>query len=424
MFREKSLRENCFCVRDLPRQMPRQHYQLAPAMSGGLSRKAMSRHATFPPRRRKKILTIADHPPFFPALLPSAGWCTIESDPGVFTELISEFGVSGVQMEELYSLDAESMSGLGTVHGLVFLFKWQQSKDDRPVATDYQDYLFFAQQMISNACATQAILAILLNRPQVDLGEELTAFKAFTKEFPPELKGLAISNSDMLRTAHNSFTRPEPFLSEERAATKDDDVYHFISYLPVNGKLWELDGLKSGPVCLGDATEANWLDVVRPVIQKRIEAYSTKEIRFNLMAVIADRRLKLQEQQAAVEKERNMTVGKVQARTGGKMTIPSAADLDKLADANPEPAPIGEVAVDDRSVEVLLIALAHLTRRASHLTNEIAMENQKAEQWKVENRRRKHNYVPFIVNLLKLLAERGELMPLLEAAKSRKKAKQ
>ena len=348
------------------------------------------------------------------------GWCTIESDPGVFTELISEFGVNGVQVEELYSLDAESMQALGTVHGLVFLFKWQSQKDERPTATGYEDYLFFAQQMISNACATQAILAILLNRPQVELGEELTAFKAFTREFPPELKGLAISNSELLRKAHNSFTRPEPFLSEERAATKDDDVYHFISYVPVNGKLWELDGLKPGPVCLGDATEETWLDVVRPVIQKRIEAYSSKEIRFNLMGVIADRRVSLAEQQAAVEKERNMTVGKVQARSG---KLPTASELEQLGSQHPPPPPMGEVAVDDRSVEQLLIALAHLTRRSNQISNEIAMESQKAEQWKVENRRRKHNYVPFIVQLLKQLAERGELMPLLEAAKSRKKAK-
>ena len=41
-------------------------------------------------------------------------------------------------------------------------------------------------------------------------------------------------------------------------------------------------------------------------------------------------------------------------------------------------------------------------------------------QWKVENRRRKHNYVPFIVQFLRTLADRGELVPLLDAAKRRK----
>lgn len=42
----------------------------------------------------------------------------------------------------------------------------------------------------------------------------------------------------------------------------------------------------------------------------------------------------------------------------------------------------------------------------------IAQEDEKAEQFKKENVRRRHNYIPFIVELLKILAKEGKLVPL------------
>ena len=43
-----------------------------------------------------------------------------------------------------------------------------------------------------------------------------------------------------------------------------------------------------------------------------------------------------------------MTVGKVQARSG---KLPTPAELEQLASLHPPPPPMGEVAVDDRTVE-------------------------------------------------------------------------
>ncbi|XP_018429208.1 PREDICTED: ubiquitin carboxyl-terminal hydrolase isozyme L5-like [Nanorana parkeri] len=46
-------------------------------------------------------------------------------------------------------------------------------------------------------------------------------------------------------------------------------------------------------------------------------------------------------------------------------------------------------------------------------------ENRKTKRYKIENIRRKHNYLPFIMELLKTLAEHQQLIPLVEKAKEK-----
>ena len=50
-------------------------------------------------------------------------------------------------------------------------------------------------------------------------------------------------------------------------------------------------------------------------------------------------------------------------------------------------------------------------------------EDNKRKRQKIENVRRKHNYLPLIVQLLRMLGEKGQLLPLYEKAKQRAVAK-
>ena len=231
----------------------------------------------------------------------------------VFTFLIEGLGVKKVQFEELISLDSESLQELNPL-GVIFLFKYptgDKPQRDKPLdgefdfqAVEAQDgeNVWFAAQTIQNACGTQALLSVLLNKgPEdgVDIGGSLKEFKDFTGAFPADLRGEALSNSDLIRDTHNSFARSSPFISDEtRMATEEDDVYHFIAYTSINDTLYELDGLQPAPIRHGDAGACPreiFSDSVVPVLQRRIERYPQTEIRFNLLAMCEDRRVRAKE---------------------------------------------------------------------------------------------------------------------------------
>lgn len=97
--------------------------------------------------------------------------------------------------------------------------------------------------------------------------------------------------------------------------------------------------------------------------------YSEGEIHFNLMAVVCDRKLQCEKK---------------------------LADLEATGVAS--------------------------TEKILELKQMIEDEESKRRKFKVENLRRKHNYLPLIVEFLKELAQQKQLIPLYEKAKEKSEA--
>ena len=60
---------------------------------------------------------------------------------------------------------------------------------------------------MNNACASVALLNIVNNVPDLELGDNLEHFKDFTAKFTPALRGDAINNFEYIKNIHNSFAR-------------------------------------------------------------------------------------------------------------------------------------------------------------------------------------------------------------------------
>jgi len=65
------------------------------------------------------------------------------------------------------------------------------------------------------------------------------------------MKGLALGNNELIKKTHNSFSRPESITVVDKLASGTEDAYHFVAYLPIDGELYELDGLQKGPIAHG-----------------------------------------------------------------------------------------------------------------------------------------------------------------------------
>ncbi|KAI0836162.1 cysteine proteinase [Hypoxylon sp. FL0890] len=223
------------------------------------------------------------------------GWVELESEPGFFNAMLQELGAKDFKVQEVYSLDPEILAFLPKpVHGLVFLFEYEG--DNEPSHENRQrcpDHLWFANQTTANACATVALMNIIMNAQGASLGSQLQEFKDSTMELPPPHRGYFLDKNDFIRSVHNSVARRIDLIAEDlaldnkyeesmkkrrtqkkssrstRKKASPETNYHYIAYVPVNGQVWELDGFQLKPLNLGPIADS-WLDTASTAIQERM----------------------------------------------------------------------------------------------------------------------------------------------------------
>ncbi|KAK0195678.1 ubiquitin carboxyl-terminal hydrolase [Armillaria mellea] len=293
----------------------------------------------------------------------SNGWQLMESDPGVFTELLKTLGVPLI-VDDLYSLDPESLASLQPLHALIFLFKYVPSlSESSSVTSEYDPSFpgFFAHQVVNNACATLAVLNALGNVPTLAMGSQLRELMNFTTGMDPQTRGMVITSADWLREAHNSLSPPSAISLDGLGLPKrTEEAYHFVVYLPVMGSVYELDGLKPHAVRHGHYEDQGegWVKAARDAIEARIATYPENSLEFSLLA----------------------------------------SQLQQLQSAG-------------------------LESEAAELVVKISTETSKRDRWAFESSVRRHNHFGLVHALVLALAKAGKLEGAKESAKNKMKAR-
>ncbi|KAJ7796158.1 ubiquitin C-terminal hydrolase [Mycena olivaceomarginata] len=388
-------------------------------------------------------------------------FAVIESDPGVFTSLTRKLGIRSLELVELYDIEPWAVDHLRP-RGLVFCFLWRK---DAHRASDFDDpaaeRVWFANQLSDDACATHAILNIALNCPDIEIGEELTTFRQETESMSPVMKGLAISSSPFIRKAHRSLARPPDLrgaLNAIATSTLDDakkkkppatkrtpakattsktassaktkkeesdgeEAYHFIGYVPAYGKVWELDGLKSGPLEVGELS-----DTLRMKMQKYGGAEGGNNIRFSLLALVdglyenaSDNLEFLKRERLAIERRMNAGWESLvdsnlleQAQFAFESPVSSSAPGRTFARDFGARRMTRDLEILEMPERALVPAWEQCVRDAVKAKVSVEDEVAKATRANTEHIKRTHDYEPFLKEFVTCLQSEGLLEPLLD----------
>jgi ubiquitin carboxyl-terminal hydrolase L5 len=259
------------------------------------------------------------------------GWLELDSDELISNTLLREWGVSGIRLYPVFGLAEELIAQLPyPIYGVVFCFGYQNVDGGTQTGPCPEGIWFANQEPGSLNCGSLALLNIINNLPEVELGRKLQDFKTATMPLTSVERGEKLYSFEHVRAVHNSFVKYEDMAemdlylanNEKKAAAKSrakekrkpklkvspelssaeyfdkDPAFHFIAYMPINSRIYKLDGLDTAPQDMGPCDHETWAYRLAQLLLDRMNAFEGDGIRYNLQAVVPDDQVHLHDEEA------------------------------------------------------------------------------------------------------------------------------
>uniref|UniRef100_A0AC34RAQ9 Ubiquitin carboxyl-terminal hydrolase n=2 Tax=Panagrolaimus sp. JU765 TaxID=591449 RepID=A0AC34RAQ9_9BILA len=189
-------------------------------------------------------------------------WPPLESNPETMEKFIKDIGVHGIRCEDVFGFDEECLGFIPKPHYAMILCFPEYKNAYKIVEPHYDELknkgfehpenIFFMKQKIGNACGTFALLHSLSNlKDKIDIGTGSFA-KWLEKAAPLSIEDRSDSllHDSEMSQAHESCAR-----SGETELGDDDVEHHFITFLNIDGTLYELDSQMDFARPIGPTTD-------------------------------------------------------------------------------------------------------------------------------------------------------------------------
>lgn len=382
-----------------------------------------------------------NHPAADDIALQKTGWLVLRSTAPNLNAVLTNAGVNGLKLRQLYSCEPPTAH---RIHALILLYKWSPDRGDRvkwnpensasmfanPAPHHMQDdsapmpseEIMFCNQTLDNASATQALITAVVNivdgkgnhrvkskdedeaaLAAFDLGDRISHLKSFLKPLDPILRSAVICSSQVVRSAHNDAARAQsgghPELLDEDGRMQNssfsDELWMYTIYLPGIGDKWvyEMEGIADSASVVGPCDPElgeRWIDLPFVRIEDKVDLFREHKTPFMLFSLTNDSNRSPSPKIPRKGRERNSSTSGSKER---EMNWGDASDRAK-SEASVDEAVTSGDGIDEEDTP-------------KHV------EGTSMSSDEVERVRAMHNYDAFFVEMMKLMASRGDINELI-----------